>query len=212
MPERRFATGTRTERRAEGDAPAVPKIVGRAATYGTWTTLYESKYSVVRERFVAGAFKNALKEEQDVRGLFNHDPNVVLGRTRSGTLRLSDGDDGLGYEIDPPDTQTVRDLVLTPMERGDITGSSFAFTVRKGGEKWTEYSAEDGRDVYEREVMDADLYDVSPVTYPAYEESTSGLRTALPAEMRSRVEAREARRSKAPTPLRDAYRRWLDGV
>lgn len=212
MLERRSSTATRIERRAEGDGPAMPKIVGRAATYDSWTVLYESKYSIVRERIRPGAFANALKEEQDVRGLFNHDANFVLGRTKSGTVRLKDGKEGLDYEIDPPDTQTVRDLVIVPMERGDISGSSFAFSIRSGGEKWTEYE-EDDRDVYEREVTDADLYDVSPVTYPAYEASTSGLRSAgIPQEVRGRIEAREKSRAKAPTPVRDSFRRWLDGA
>ncbi|MCT7656157.1 HK97 family phage prohead protease [Oceanimonas sp. NS1] len=75
-----------------------------------------------------------------MRALFNHDPNFVLGRTRSGTLALSVDADGLRYEIDPPDTQTVRDLVLAPLARGDITGSSFAFAWRRtatSGEKTT---------------------------------------------------------------------------
>lgn len=216
MPERRYSTATRIERRSPGEGeveePAMPKIVGRAASYNVWTTLYESKYSVVRERINKGAFANALKEKQDVRGLFNHDPNFVLGRTASGTLTLTDTEEGLEYEIEPPETDTVRDLVLVPMERGDITGSSFAFSVRDGGEKWTEYE-EGGRDVYEREVTDADLYDVSPVTYPAYEASTSGLRSAaLPHELRGRIEAREKTRSKAPAPLRESFRRWLDGA
>lgn len=209
MLERRYSTATRSEVRSESDKPDV--IFGRAATYDVWTVLYKTRLSVVRERINKGAFANALKEKQDVRALFNHDANFVLGRSTSGTLRLDDGDDGLGYEIDPPDSQTVRDLVLTPMKRGDISGSSFAFSIRSGGEKWTEYEGKDGLDYYDRDVNDADLYDVSPVTFPAYDESTSGVRNGLSPELRARIERREAAKSRRPAPLRTRYRQWLDG-
>ncbi len=214
MQERRYSTDARIERRAasdDADAPAAPVIVGRAATYDAWTVLYESKHTVVRERFAPGAFKNALSEGQDVRALFNHDPNFVLGRTRSNTLRLTEEKDGLHYEADPPDTQTIRDLVLAPMARGDVSGSSFAFRVRQGGEEWRDYEGKDGREYMDRSVADADLFDVSPVTYPAYEESTSGLRS-VPPERRGRVEARERAMSRPATPVRDGFRRWLDGA
>ncbi|MDN8705120.1 HK97 family phage prohead protease, partial [Staphylococcus aureus] len=72
----------------------------------------------------------------DVRGLFNHDPNYILGRTTAGTLSLSVNERGLVYDITAPDTQTIRDLVLAPMQRGDINQSSFAFRVARDGEDW----------------------------------------------------------------------------
>ncbi len=72
----------------------------------------------------------------DVRGLFNHDPNFILGRSAAGTLSLSVDERGLRYDITAPDTQTIRDLVLAPMMRGDINQSSFAFRVSHDGENW----------------------------------------------------------------------------
>ena len=56
-----------------------------------------------------GAFRKTI-QESDVRALFNHDPNFVLGRNKAGTLRLYEDGDGLGYEVDLPDTQAARDV------------------------------------------------------------------------------------------------------
>lgn len=69
-----------------------------------------------------GAFDDVL--EDDVRGLFNHDPNFILGRSKAGTLSLSVDETGLKYDIIAPDNPTIRDLVIAPLKRGDITQSS----------------------------------------------------------------------------------------
>lgn len=116
------------------------------------------------------AFDNVLND--DVRALFNHDPNMVLGRTKSGTLKLSVDDIGLRYEIIPPDTTWANDLIKS-MERGDINQSSFAFVVdyENNGDSW-EY--DEDNDLYIRTILKVKrLYDVSPVTYPAYEQTES---------------------------------------
>ena len=112
------------------------------------------------------AFDNALND--DVRGLVNHDPNQLLGRTTSGTMRLTVDAKGLKYEIDPPDTQTARDLI-TLMKRGDINQSSFGFYCLD--DKW---ELRDGKQT--RTIMEAKLTDCSPVTYPAYAATTSEAR------------------------------------
>jgi HK97 family phage prohead protease len=101
----------------------------------------------------------------DVRALFNHDSNFVLGRTKSGTLRLMVDEKGLAYEIDMPDTQLGRDMYES-IKRGDISQSSFAFTIEDD-----EYRKE-GDTVYRTIKKIKKLYDVAPVTFPAY-ESTS---------------------------------------
>ena len=125
------------------------------------------------ERIKPGAFDRALAEGQDVRALFNHDPNHVLGRSKSGTLRMTADSVGLRYEVDMPNTQTARDLAES-VKRGDVSGSSFAFSVTSEGQEIER--AKDGNTY--RNIKDADLYDVSVVTYPAYESATSGIRTA----------------------------------
>ncbi|MDC9605623.1 HK97 family phage prohead protease [Xenorhabdus griffiniae] len=125
-----------------------------------------------REIIKPGAFDDVLND--DVRGLFNHDPNFILGRSTAGTLSLSVDERGLQYGIQAPDTQTIRDLVLAPMQRGDITQSSFAFRVARDGEHW--YEDEEG--IVIREISRfSRLYDVSPVTYPAYQEADSAVRS-----------------------------------
>jgi len=174
------ATGLKVERRDDADAP---RIVGHAIVYDQWTTLHEGRSFVWREKIARGACRSALAEGQDVRCLFNHDPNYVLGRTKSGTLRLTEDATGLLAEIDPPDTPTVRDLVLAPIARGDVSGMSFSFLVREGGQVVT--TREEGdRIVEEREVLALDLLDVSPVTFPAYEQTDVALRSL--AERRER--------------------------
>ncbi|WP_426576999.1 HK97 family phage prohead protease [Xenorhabdus stockiae] len=125
-----------------------------------------------REIIKPGAFDEVLND--DVRGLFNHDPNYILGRSTAGTLTLTVDERGLQYSIQAPDNQTIRDLVLAPLQRGDITQSSFAFRVARDGEHWYE----DDEGIVIREIHRfSRLYDVSPVTYPAYQEADSAVRS-----------------------------------
>lgn len=123
------------------------------------------------EVILPGAFDDVMND--DVRALFNHDPMYVLGRNKR-TMYLSIDDIGLRYNIpDAPQSQAIRDLVIEPMRRGDITQSSFAFRVAKDGDEWKN---EDGIIVrYIKKV--AKLFDVSPVTYPAYDAATSTTRS-----------------------------------
>lgn len=177
LPNKRLAfreTGLRIETRAEGEPP---RIVGHAAVFNEWTTLYEGRSYRIRERLVPGCFDNALAEKQDVRCLLNHDANYVLGRTRSGTLELSVDERGLLSSTNPPETQLVRDMVLSPIGRGDMSGMSFGFDTRKGGFRTSEYEADDGLINYDLELLDLDLFDVSVVVYPAYEGTDVGLRS-----------------------------------
>lgn len=116
------------------------------------------------------AFKRTLGNDPDVRALVNHDPSLLLGRTRSGTLRLSTDSTGLFYEIDLPDTQVARDLRIS-MERRDIDQSSFAFFVN--ADEWSQ--TEDGFPLRTLTAVSLHNGDVSPVTYPAYEAADSGV-------------------------------------
>ena len=156
-------TDLRIERRDDGH----PVIAGYAAVFEP----AEADLGLFIERIRRGAFSRAIEEGQDVRALFNHDPNHVLGRRSAGTLRLREDDRGLWFEVDPPDTQMGRDVVAM-IERGDVTGCSFSFRVR--GEEWAE-SASDGPTV--RIITSADLYDVGPVTFPAYPDTSVAVRS-----------------------------------
>lgn len=127
------------------------------------------------ERIMPGAFDRAVAEGDDVRCLLNHDVNQLLGRTKSGTLRLSITKRGLAYEADTPDTQPGRDAVTT-IRRGDIDGSSFGFRCTDSDLR---IEPRDGKELWIREVRGVILYDASPVTYPAYEATTAEARGAL---------------------------------
>lgn len=123
-----------------------------------------------REKISPGAFDDVLGD--DVRALINHDPNLIIGRTASKTARIGVDDVGLWYEVDLPDTSAARDLSES-INRGDVSQSSFAFTVAAGGQDWTE--DDEGRVIRTISKMQR-LYDVSPVTYPAYPDATVGVR------------------------------------
>jgi HK97 family phage prohead protease len=114
------------------------------------------------------AFTRALQNQQDVRGLFNHDPNLLLGRTKSETMSLSVDKRGLRYEITPGNTTWSRD-VCEMISRGDVSGSSFSFTVQK------QTLLETKGGLLLRIVDDVDVFDVGPVTTPAYKSTTAGL-------------------------------------
>lgn len=146
----------------------VTHIVG----YGSVFDVLSEPMWGFREIIRPGAFDEVLGD--DVRGLFNHDANFVLGRTVAATMTLTVDDRGLHYDIIAPETPTIRDLVIAPMQRGDITQSSFAFRVAPGGDNW--YEDDDG--VIIREITKVGrLYDVSPVTYPAYQAADSSVRS-----------------------------------
>lgn len=150
MSERRMTSGVIEARQAD----AGMTIIGHASMWDTPYDLYG-----FTERVARGAFKKSLKES-DIAALWNHDPNIVLGRRRSGTLRLEEDDRGLRYEVDLPDTAAARDLYKL-IDRGDVYQSSFSFEVVK--DEWEE--REDALPL--RTLKEVRLYDVSPVTFPA---------------------------------------------
>jgi hypothetical protein len=122
-----------------------------------------------REKIDPGAFDSVMGD--DVRALFNHDRNLILARTKPGTLRLAVTDEGLAYEYDDPGNTYSLDL-LRSLERGDISQSSFAFYV--DDDKWEEDS--EGRVIRTIKKFKR-LFDVSPVTYPAYPDTSVGKRS-----------------------------------
>lgn len=159
------------ERRAfscaiQRDASESRKMVGHAAVFGEPADIG----GMFREQIAAGAFGSTIQQD-DIRALFNHDPNHVLGRTTAGTLTLTEDAVGLKTVIDPPDTQVARDLAIS-IERGDISQMSFAFTVLED-----EWIRGEGKTLDLRTIKKVQLYDVSPVTFPAYEGTDIALRS-----------------------------------
>jgi HK97 family phage prohead protease len=127
--ERRFHPGEVRVERSEGRT----KIAGYAAVFNSLS----ENLGWFREQINPGFFAEAVGRD-DVRGLFNHDPNYVLGRSTSGTLKLEEDSQGLRMEVDPPDTQWAKDLVAT-IDRRDVTGQSFSFTTME--DAWGEDAA-----------------------------------------------------------------------
>lgn len=131
-----------------------------------------------QERIAPGAFTAALGKNPDVRALFNHDQNFVLGRTSSGTLKLAQTAKGLRFEVPSlPDTSYARDM-REMMTRGDVTQCSFGFTVPQGGDTWAEEMI-DGKKTLVRTLRSiGQLLDVGPVAFPAYTATEVSFRDA----------------------------------
>jgi HK97 family phage prohead protease len=175
--ERRFVPKGAAEVRAEKREDGKTGIIGLSAVVNS---LSEEMWGF-REKIAPGAFDKALATS-DVRGLFNHDPNMILGRAKAGTMRVWVDVDGLRYEI--PELPASRADVAEAITRGDVDGNSFSFTVEK--DEW-EYR-DDGTAV--RTITEiGELFDVGPVTYPAYPATSVSMRAK---EMSKKPEAAPA--------------------
>lgn len=154
-----------------------PHIRGYAAVFDTLSEpIMELGSYRFLEKVQKGAFTKTLREA-DIRALWNHDVNYVLGRNRAGTLRLIEDERGLAVDIVPPDTQWARDALET-LRRGDVTQMSFGFRVVK--DRWEVYTDEEtGKRTEIRTLLEVRLFDVSPVTFPAYPTTDVGVRAAL---------------------------------
>lgn len=148
-------------------------ITGHGAVYNSMS----ENLGGFREIVAPGAFAEPLaKASPDVRALFNHDPNLILARTGNGTLILHEDATGLAYraEVSPALADTYYGKAMRAMlGEGLVTQSSFAFRVARGGDTWEE-DEETGALIRTITNFSA-LYDVSPVTYPAYAAADSGL-------------------------------------
>ena len=154
--ERSMTAPITVDETAQVDGP--PVFRGHAAVFD----MESQDLGGFRETIARGAFRKAIGEAQDTVALFNHDPNLVLGRTTNNTLTLREDPRGLHAEFEAPDTSFARDI-RELVRRGDVSQMSFAFTVAK--DDWQERS--DGSIV--RRVLEVDrLHDVSLVTSPAY--------------------------------------------
>lgn len=172
--ERRFTPGLVEFRAAAGDTPK--RMSGYAAKFGVRSENLGYGDVQFYEIIEPAAFNDAI--EDDVRGLFNHDANLILGRNKSKTLRLAVDATGLAYDIFPGEQSYARDLEIS-MARGDVNQSSFAFSMPSdySGERWVR----EGKVVTRYIKKVSRLYDVSPVTYPAYPDTNVGLRSLVDA-------------------------------
>jgi uncharacterized protein len=152
-------------READSENGKKPKISGYAAKFDTPTVIG----GAFIEKIAKGAFSESINSDTDVRALFNHDSNFVLGRQSNGTLTLREDDEGLFFEVSPPDTGWADDLVKS-IKRGDISQMSFGFMIES--QTW-----EDGEDLDIRTLNKVSLIEVSPVTFPAYPDTSASVRS-----------------------------------
>lgn len=155
-----------------------PKIEGYAAVFNSKSENLGGFREIIKE----GAFTKTLKEKPDIRALWNHDSSYILGRTTNGSLTLEQDERGLKVSIVPPETQWAKDL-MTSIERGDVNQMSFQFRAIKD-----EWRMEDGEAI--RDLLEAELFEVSPVSFPAYESTSVSVRSYLEniGERKDRIE------------------------
>ena len=154
------------EVRVSQDAEGRPVLEGYAVLWESWS----EDLGGFRERFVRGAFSRSI-EEDDVRVIWQHNPEYVFGRNTAGTAELEEDDRGLRYRVVAPDTQWARDA-LESIRRGDVTQNSFMFSVPQGGDEW---EIKDGMSY--RTVREARLFEVGPQTFPAYPDTSVAVRS-----------------------------------
>jgi len=164
MEKRTFNIETRVDTNEDGKE----MVIGHASVYDSKSNDLGGFFEYIER----GAFTQELIDKSDVRALINHDASLIMARSKNGegTLNLKADDKGLGYEFDlDPELSYARDLAVS-LKRGDVTSSSFAFTV--GADEWSTNDL--GENIRTITKIDR-LYDVSPVTYPAYSQAESDL-------------------------------------
>jgi len=144
------------------------RIAGRGIPFNDWS----EDLGGFRERIAPGAFRESVADG-DVRALYNHNPDIVLGRSSTGTLRISERDDGLHYEVDvnPDDADAVS--AVARIRRGDVSGNSFGFYVERAEDQ--EWEERDG--MMWRTIKRAVLRELGPQTFPAYPQSDVAVRS-----------------------------------
>lgn len=154
-----------------------PVIAGYAAVFNSLSApLVGRNGKKFREKIAPGAFTDHLLAKPDIRALWNHNADFPLGRTKNGTLRIAEDHRGVRFEINPPDTSWGRDAVEA-IRTGVVDAMSFQFSV--DDDQWT--PAADGGQI--RTLRKAKLYEVSPVTFPAYQSTEVGVRSEADGDM-----------------------------
>ncbi len=153
------------ELRAEDGEDGLPSIRGHAAVFNKMS----EDLGGFREIIMPRAFDSALDRGDDVRALVDHDPSKILGRTKAGTLTLNVDSKGLRVNIQPPNNTVGNDIVES-IRRGDVDSMSFGFRTLE--DVWRTV---DGEEI--RELIDLELFDVSPVSFPAYPQTDVAVRS-----------------------------------
>jgi len=191
--EKRFLKVNNVEIRAvsngEGEDKTEDRFVsGTGAVYGEEVEIWPGYMEKVR----SGAFDDSLTSDSEIKSYFNHNPDFVLSTTKSSpALELNSTSAGLVFDSPIPPTTYGEDLAVN-LERGNVRGASFSFTVDE------DILIIDEDDVYHREIVKATLYEVGPVTNPAYPQTEVGVRDREASfnEIQARVESEKKLRNK----------------
>lgn len=146
-------------------------LTGYAAIFNSEASLGDFS-EVIR----AGAFTKSLGAGSNIRALYHHDSQALLGTTRGGTLQLREDAHGLAFTLALPSTTHGKDLAIL-VDRGDVSGCSFGFTVRDGGDRWEQRGSQ-----LIRELLDVDLKEITVTADPAYKDTTVALRSLAKVE------------------------------
>lgn len=160
------------EVRATTTDSQIKTIGGYAVKYNSPTLITDRWGDKFLEEISAGAFDKSLQNRTQ-KALWNHDSSKPLGSVTAGTLRFNQDITGLNYDIDLPNTTYGNDAYES-VQRGDVDGSSFGFTCIN--DIWSTVQYE-GEEIYKRSIVEADLFEVSPCTFPAYESSEMSCRS-----------------------------------
>lgn len=147
-------------------------LTGYAAVFNSEARLGEF-IEVIRP----GAFAKSLQPGINIRALYHHQGDALLGTTRGGTLKLQEDAQGLRFDLALPDTSHGRDLAVL-VDRGDVAGCSFGFRIREGGDRWEERNGGE----FLRELIDLDLSEITLTHDPAYQDTSVALRSLAKVE------------------------------
>lgn len=141
-------------------------LTGYAAVFNS-----EANLGTFSEVIRPGAFAKSLATGSNVRALYHHDAQALLGTTKGGTLQLREDAQGLAFELALPDTSHGRDLAIL-VDRGDIQGCSFGFRVPEGGDRWEERGS-----TMVRELLTVELAEITLTADPAYQDTSVAMRS-----------------------------------
>jgi HK97 family phage prohead protease len=164
-------------------------FTGYAAVFNQRTMIGRKPWGFWEE-IAPGAFRKAIQESDPVM-LLNHNDDMPLARQSSGSLRLSEDERGLKVDADLPDTSYGRDLAEN-LRNGNINGMSFRFAPVK--EEWS--TEDDG--VESRKLLEVELPEVSPVTFPAYKNTVASLRSVVDLARKNRTDSSESPQTHEP--------------
>lgn len=148
-------------------------LTGKGKTLSGYAAIFNSEavlgdfIEVIRQ----GAFAKSLATGSNIRALYHHQGDALLGTTRSGTLQLLEDDKGLMFTLTLPETTHGKDLAIL-VDRGDVAGCSFGFRVAPGGDRWEQR----GKQMV-RELLNVDLLEITLTADPAYQDTTVAVRS-----------------------------------